>query len=921
MLSVQEPAGSYRLQFSSHFRFEDAYRLVPYLDALGITACYTSPLLQSCPGSTHGYDICDHDRLNRDLGSDQDFELFAGALRERGMGLILDVVPNHMGLDASANLWWHDVLAHGSRSPYASYFDIEWNPAAPELKGKVLLPILEAGYGEVLHRGDLKLGFEAGSLYLGYFDRKLPLEPRSAKAVMASLAPPIDRSLDEFNGTPGVPASFDRLHELLEKQHYRLAHWKTAFDEINYRRFFDINGLGSLRIEEPRVFTATHELILALIARGFVTGLRIDHPDGLLDPGGYFEVLARTISVLRGTDRIPSSEPFYVVAEKILSRGEVLPDDWLIAGTTGYSFLNGVNGLFVDPANEETLRSLYVRLTGRPTPYEDVAADSKRLAMHSSLASEVGVLATRLKSIATADRTTRDFTLNTLRRAIVEVIASLPVYRTYINRMGFSAADRQIVDLAIDRARQGNPVLADSAFLFLRGVLLAEDGDACARVDLYRQFAMKFQQLSAPVQAKGIEDTCFYRYNLLLSLNEVGGDPGRFGVSPEEFHEANRVRLERWPREMIATATHDTKRGEDARARLNVLTEMAAEWLEALASWRAINASHRTAVDRETAPDANDEYLFYQTLLGAWPAEAAGAPIPTEAPPEFVARVDAQMQKAIKEAKTHTSWFNQNTAYEDAVSRFVNSTLAGPSAPAFLEAFVPFARRVARAGMVNALAQLILKIASPGIPDFYQGTELWHLDMADPDNRRPVDFGCRAAMLDRLMPWIQRTEAQDVQPHVEDDVAERDAFLRQLLVNWPDGRLKMFLMACALRHRRRESALFLRGEYTPLRAEGADAEHLVAFARCEGGTATLVVVPRLASAKALAYPALDPGDDWGDTCVVVPEHLSGIAFRSLFTGARLRPVDGHLAASAIFRASPVALLVAERLTGDHEESG
>jgi (1->4)-alpha-D-glucan 1-alpha-D-glucosylmutase len=903
MSSVQEPAGSYRLQFSSQFRFEDAQRVVSYLDALGITTCYASPLLQASPGSSHGYDICDHGRLNRDLGSDQDFEAFAGALRDRGMGLILDIVPNHMGLDASANPWWHDVLEHGSHSPYAGYFDIEWNPAAPELKGRVLLPILEASYGEVLHRGDLRLGIEDGSLYLGYFDRRLPLEPHSAKAVMDGLGPSPQQALEGFNGTPGVPASFDRLHELLEKQWYRLAHWKTAFDEINYRRFFDVNELGSLRMEDTRVFTATHKLILELIARGFVTGLRIDHPDGLLDPGGYFEVLARSISVLPETERNPSGEPFYVIAEKILSQGEVLPQDWPIAGTTGYGFLNAVNGLFVDSAGEEIMRSLYVRLTGRSAPYEDLAADSKRLVMHSSLASEVSVLATRLKSLAAADRLTRDFTLTTVRRAIVEVIASLPVYRTYVNRLGFSAADRQIVDLAIDRARQSNPVVADSAFLFLRGILLAEDGDAGARVDAYRQFAMKFQQLSAPVEAKGIEDTCFYRYNLLLSLNEVGGNPGQFGESPETFHEANRVRLEHWPREMIATATHDTKRGEDARARLNVLTEMAASWLEALASWRSINASHRTAVDREMAPDANDEYLFYQTLLGAWPAEAVGAPIPAEALPAFVARVQAQMQKAIKEAKTHTSWFNQNTAYEDAVSRFVSSTLEGPSAAAFLEAFVPFARRVARAGTVNSLAQLILKITSPGIPDFFQGTEIWHLDMADPDNRRPVDFGCRAAMLEGLMPWIQRTEPQDGRPEPDDDVSEREAFLRLLLANWPDGRLKMFLMACAQRFRRREAALFLHGEYTPLRTEGADAERIVAVARCQGEKATLAVVPRLASAKGT-------GEEWGDTSVVVPEHLSGNVFRNLFSGARLSPVDGHLAVSAILRASPVALLVA-----------
>jgi (1->4)-alpha-D-glucan 1-alpha-D-glucosylmutase len=912
MHTAEEPAGSYRLQFSSHFRFEDAQRLVPYLDALGITACYASPLLQAAPGSTHGYDICDHDRLSADLGSERDFEAFAGALRERGMGLILDVVPNHMGLDASANHWWHDVLEHGVRSPYAEYFDIEWAPATPELNGRVLLPILDAGYGEVLHRGDLRLGLEDGSLYLSYAERRLPLEPRSAKAVLQSLTPPIEQSLAEFNGTPGVAASFDRLHELLEKQCYRLAHWKTAFDEINYRRFFDINDLGSLRMEEPRVFSATHKLILSLIARGFVTGLRIDHTDGLLDPAGYFDMLSRAISVLPAADRVPSDGPFYIVAEKILSRGEVIPEGWPIAGTTGYGFLNELNGLFVDFASDEAMRSLYVDIAGRSTPYDDVAADSKRLVMHSSLASEVRVLATRLKGIAAADRLTRDFTLTTLRRAIVEVIASLPVYRTYVSQSGFSAADRHIVDLAIDRARRANPVLADSAFLFLRGVLLAEDGEAGGRVDAYRQFAMKFQQLSAPVQAKGIEDTCFYRYNVLLSLNEVGGDPGRFGERPEDFHESNRVRLERWPREMTTTSTHDTKRGEDARARLNVLTELAADWRNALTSWRAINASHRTVVDREMAPDANDEYLFYQTLIGAWPAAAAGAPIPAEAPAELVARFQTQMQKAVKEAKTHTSWFNQNTAYEDAVTYFVRSTLAGPSACAFLEAFVPFARRVARAGMVNSLAQLILKIASPGIPDFYQGTELWHLDMADPDNRRPVDFGCRAAMLEALMPWIQRAETRDEQWTLE-DVAEREGFLRQLLASWPDGRLKLFLMACTQRFRRREASLFLRGEYVPLRADGADGEHVIAFARCLDDTIAIAAVPRLTSRRALAGTVSEPLEVSADTRIMLPARLSGRTFRNLFTGARLQPADDALPVWTMFRACPVAVLVAEQM--------
>jgi (1->4)-alpha-D-glucan 1-alpha-D-glucosylmutase len=881
---------------------------VPYLERLGITTCYASPLLQAARGSTHGYDICDHSRLNRELGSDQDFEAFANALRQRGMGLILDVIPNHMGLDPSTNRWWRDVLEHGVDSPYAQYFDIEWDPATPELRGRVQLPILEGSYGEALHRGDLQLGFADGSLHLRYAGRRLPLEPHSAEAVLLRLTPPIEQSLADFNGTPGVPASFDRLHELLEQQPYRLAHWKTAFDEINYRRFFDINDLGALRMEDPRVFAATHGRILALIGDGLVTGLRIDHPDGLLDPATYFADLLRAIDALPGRHTSPN-EPFYIVAEKILARGELIPADWLIAGTTGYGFLNTVNGLFVDASNEDAIRSLYALATGRATPFEDIAAESKRLVMHSALASELGVLAIRLKAIARSDRRTRDFTLTTLRRAIAEVIVSLPVYRTYIKSSGFSAVDRQTVDLAIDRARRGNPVIADSTFLFLRSVLLADDGDA--GVESYRQFAMKFQQLSAPVQAKGIEDTGFYRYNALLSLNEVGGDPGRFGRTPEEFHESNRVRLERWPREMNATATHDTKRGEDARARLNVLSELVGDWRDALASWRTINAPHRTAVDRELAPDANDEYLFYQTLLGAWPAEADGEPIPVEAPAELVARFQTQMQKAIKEAKTHTSWFNQNVAYEDAVSRFVGSTLTGPSARAFLETFVPFARRIARAGMVNSLAQLLLKITSPGIPDFYQGTELWQLDMADPDNRRDVDFRCRAAALDALMPWIRRAETGDAEPG-SPEVAERETFLLLLLANWPDARLKIFLMACALRLRGREGALFLHGDYVPLRAEGSGADCLVSFERCHGAKTALIAVPRLMSEKLLAHPDWAPREIWEDTCIVLPPHLSGLTFRNLFSGGPVRATDGRLPAATLFRACPVALLVAEQ---------
>ena len=701
MRGVHLPVNSYRLQLGAHFGFEDAARALPYLDELGVTDCYTSPILRASPGSTHGYDIVDHGAVSPELGGDQAFGAFAEALGQRRMGLILDFVPNHMGLDPSANAWWRDVLQHGMGSPYADYFDIDWDPVTAEIKGRLLLPVLQDGYGEVLHRGDLRVGFEAGSFHLLYFDRRLPIEPRSSAAIMraglaasrptpASDSPehreylniaallemlpaapssdPNERlgrqqisslardrlatlagtsavvgawiaaAVESLNGRPGEPATFDVLHGLLEHQPYRLAYWRTAFDEINYRRFFDVNDLGALRMEDPRVFAAAHALVLRLIAEGRVTGLRIDHADGLLDPAAYFVRLQQEAAAIAGQHDTPTG-PFYIVAEKILGHDELLPEDWPIAGTTGYGFLNAVNGVFVDSANKDAFRRLWARIKADRDSFDEVAYHGKRLVMGSSMASELTVLARALKTIAASDRRTRDFTLTALRKAIVEVVACFPVYRTYVRASGFRAADRERIDFAVDRARSRNPVMAQTLFLFLRSVLLAEGDEHDEQVRARRQFAMKFQQFTVPVQAKGVEDTSFYRDTALASLNEVGGDPARFGTTVEEFHAGNRARLERWPRELLATATHDTKRGEDARARLNVLSEMPVEWKRTVSQWRKRNAVHRTAVDRKSAPDAADEYFFYQALVGSWPAETPETPIPTEAQPDLVARL------------------------------------------------------------------------------------------------------------------------------------------------------------------------------------------------------------------------------------------------------------------------------------------
>jgi (1->4)-alpha-D-glucan 1-alpha-D-glucosylmutase len=717
-----------------------------------------------------------------------------------------------------------------------------------------------------------------------------------------------------FNGHPGQPSTFDRLHGLLDRQPYRLAHWKTAFDEINYRRFFDVNDLGGLRMEDARVFTAAHRLVLQLIAERKVSALRIDHPDGLLDPAAYLRRLkAATDRALAQTPGPVPHNGCDLLVEKILAPGEFLPETWPVAGTTGYGFLNAVGGLFVDPASADSLRRWYARTARQRDPFEEVVYHSKRLVMGSSMASELAVLARNLKAIAGSDRRTRDFTLTALRKTIVEVVACLPVYRTYVSAAGFSPADRERVDLAIDRARRRNPVMAQSLFRFLRGVLLPDDERLPAeRLSAERRFAAKFQQFSAPVQAKGVEDTSFYRYNVLLSLNEVGGDPSGFGTSVEEFHGGNVVRLERWPREMISTATHDSKRGEDARARLNVLTEVPGPWRRSVSAWRRLNAVRRTAVDRQSAPDANDEYCFYQTLVAAWPAEPVDAPVPAEAPQALVERLRAYMLKAIKEAKVHTSWVNQNSAYEEALQRFVETTLRGPGARGFLKTAVPFVRRIAHAGTINSLAQLVLKVASPGVPDFYNGTETWQLDMADPDNRRPVDFPLRDNMLRELMPWLDRLESRQ-QPIQECPCpGPGEQHVESLLAEWWDSRIKMFLTAAGLRLRRRAPDVFIQGTYEPLRAVGDQAPHLVGFARTYDSEAAVAIVPRLMGGRCFSSGRLPTGPDaWGDTRIVLPAPLARRVFHHAFTGALVGPVEGGLLAADVLRTCPVALLVTE----------
>jgi (1->4)-alpha-D-glucan 1-alpha-D-glucosylmutase len=951
----RRPVSTYRLQFHRDFGFADGRNLVPYLATLGVTECYCSPYLTANRGSRHGYDICSHDTLNPELGSDADYDRFCTALDAHSLGHIVDFVPNHMAADPKSNPWWRDVLENGPSSPFADFFDIDWDPVKPELKGKVLLPVLGDQYGRVLERGELRLFFEEGALHLRYFDLDLPINPRQSPRVLGlnlgrleqelagdqavreylsvltalhnlpvyterdpsriaerqrekevsrerlsrlvaesvAIRRHVDGCIREVNGAPGDSASFDVLHDLLENQAYRLAYWRTAFDEINYRRFFDINELVALRMEEPAVFEATHGLIKRLITDGKVTGMRIDHPDGLFDPSAYFERLQQL-----------TAKPFYVIAEKILSPGELVNADWQIAGTTGYRFLNLVSGLFVDPRHVQAMRRLYTRITGRQESFEEVAYQGRRTIMLTAMAGELNVLAHALNRLSERDRCSRDFTLNSCLTVLREVVACFPVYRTYVSGRGASDFDRAAITTALADARRRNPLMEASIFDFLKEILLpsadrtATDPAATDRL----RFAMKLQQFTAPVQAKGVEDTAFYRYHVLASANEVGGYPGRLSVRVADFHEMNRRRLEHWPLEFLATSTHDTKRGEDARARINVLSEIPNAWSRALGEWMRINGRNRVKLHGAWAPDRNDEYLFYQALVGAWPAEDTESPVPGRASSDVVDRLVLYMEKAAREAKVHTSWIEDDQEYSRALVRFVEETLAGRSAQRFLASFVPFQRRVARVGMVNSLGQLVLKLASPGVPDFYQGSELWNLSLVDPDNRGPVDFAARQQLLAGLQPVVDRLNRET---SVEREVGD-------LLVHWYDGRIKLLVTTCALRFRRDHPALFLDGAYTPLEAEGTLGDHIVAFARHDDSGTLLAVVPRIV-VRLIAEDRLLPvgPEAWGSIRIVLPAAVRAARYRHVITGewCETTGVDhSDLTVANALRTCPVALL-------------
>lgn len=946
--AARVPRATYRLQFNHTFTFADGAGVVPYLKALGVSDLYASPYLRARPGSLHGYDIYDHNALNPEIGADEDHARLAARLREHGLGHLLDIVPNHMGIAGWGNPWWWDVLENGPGSPYARFFDIDWHPREPKLEGKVLLPILGDQYGQVLERGELRLVYQDGRFRVEYFENRFPAAPASTAAVLrealagldgvldedhpdrmelesiavalerlparrstdpqsvserrrervvtqrrlsglydlsGEVAFAIDKAVEAFNGRPGDARSFDRLDALLDEQSYRLAFWRVAAEEINYRRFFDVNDLAGIRVELPQVFAHVHRLVLRMVREGVVTGLRIDHPDGLFHPRDYLRELQA------GTVGVGTGERFYVLVEKILTGDEPLPPDWPVAGTVGYEFMNRVNGLFVDARNEERMDGIYRRFARFRDPFDDIVYEKKELILRHALVSELTVLTTLLSRLSDKNRCSRDFTWGALRDALREVVACFPVYRTYIDaRAGeVSERDRDYVRQAVRRARRRNPGVSGSIFDYVQSVLLLawpENLDAEAREE-HARFVMKFQQLTGPVTAKGVEDTSFYVFNRLISLNEVGGEPDRFGLPPADFHAFNAERARDWPHAMSASSTHDTKRSEDVRARINLLSELPDEWEARVTAWAQLNASKKAQEDGFPVPDGNDEYLLYQTLLGAWPLGESE----DQAHQDFIGRIQQYMDKATREAKVHTSWIEPNEVYDQGLKDFVAAILSREGGNPFLDDFLPFQATLARLGMVNALAQTLLKLASPGVPDIYQGQEIWDFSLVDPDNRRPVDYEARRTMLADLK---ARIESED-----------RAALCRELVDRWEDGRIKMYVTHAALVLRERLAEAFGGGGYLPLSASGARAEHVVAFARQGGGGTAVAVVPRLlATLTREREHALPDASLWAETSLEIPAGR----YRNVFSGETLEAGDGSAALAEVFAHFPVALL-------------
>ena len=927
------PIATYRLQFTPDFGFDAAMAIAPYLDDLGVSDLYASPILRPHHGSQHGYDVVDSHLINPELGGLERFERLTQVLKKHGLGWVQDIVPNHMAFD-SQNRVLVDVLENGSDSPYHEFFDINWNHLYEGIRGRVLAPFLGKFYGDCLESGELRLHYSPQGLAVHYYDFRFPIRIESYYRVLTydlgrlrarldrghphfikllgvlyllkyipsgeegrerydqiaflkqmlwelwNDSPEVHEFIEEniriFNGKAGQPESFDLLDHLLNEQFFRLSYWKVGNEELNYRRFFTINGLIALRIEDARVFDFTHELILKLVAEEKINGLRIDHIDGLYDPAQYLHRLR---------ERAPD---VYLVVEKILEHGEALPVSWPCQGTSGYDFLGMVNALFCQSATEREFTALYQAFVGDSTAYETLVDRNKRLIVAKHLAGDIDNLAHLLKHLSEHYRYASDFTLYGLKVALVEIMVLLPVYRSYIGRTGASKVDQECIRQVLTQAHLNVPNFRNELTFIERFLRLEFDEHmAIEDKDQWLHFVMRLQQFTGPLMAKGVEDTVFYVYNRLLSLNEVGASPVQFGIDLDEFHAFNQHRVACWPHAMNASATHDTKRGEDVRARLNVLSELPAEWERHLRRWNAINLEHKVRVGERLAPENDDEYLLYQTLLGAYPFDLAEYPA-------FIERIKAYLIKAVREAKVHTHWLEPNGPYEDALLAFAERVLEPGKENPFLQAFLPFQRRIQHYGILNSLAQTLLKLTTPGLPDFYQGTELWDLSLVDPDNRRPVDFERRGVLLKEL-----QARASDNLPQL----------LKELLAAPEDGRIKLFLIYRALQARRVERELFQHGAYQKLTVIGSLKSHVVAFARTLGEQRVLVVAPRFPTrlVKDGEYPLGEAV--WHETRVLPPTG-SRLRWHEALSGQTVQGEEALWLREALEH-FPVALLVNE----------
>jgi (1->4)-alpha-D-glucan 1-alpha-D-glucosylmutase len=939
---------------NSRFRFQDAAAIVDYLHAIGISDCYASSYLAAVPGSPHGYDVVDPTRLNPEIGSDEDYWAWMGAIRSHGMGHVLDLVPNHMGIAKSANPWWQDVLENGPSSRFAQFFDIEWQPVKAELADKVLIPILGDQYGAVLERGELQLEFASGAFAVRYYDNVLPIAPdtyaiifrdaldswltahpgdaadelqsvltavsylpprhsrdaeaisvraREKEVVKRRLTALVEQSgevqtlirscVRTMNGVRSQPRSFDRLDELLNMQSYRLAYWRVASEEINYRRFFDVNQLAALRMEDPAVFDEVNRFVFDLVRQGAATGFRVDHVDGLFAPADYLRRLQA-----RCAQETADEGPIYVVVEKILGVGEQLPGRWPVNGTTGYEFASVVNNLFVDGRNARAMEEIYRRFVAdrrEHASFDDLAYRSKKQVLHETMSGDINSLGHQLNRFSERNRHFRDFTLYSLISTIKEVIACFPVYRTYVTaEEPVNDHDRTYITEAIRRAKTRAGGVAHVVFDFIERLLLKQTGARSQEECEERErFIGKFQQITSPVAAKGIEDTALYVYNRLLSLNDVGSDPRVFGLEPAAVHGWMASRRHWWPSALSATSTHDSKRGEDVRARLNVLSEVPGAWKAAVRRWRVNNRRFKSEIDGAPVPDGNDEYFIYQTLVGAWPFGTMDSTALTA----FRERIAAYLRKALREAKVHTDWLSPHEAYEEAVLRFVDAILDRRRAARFLGAFEPFQAKLAEAAIYNSLAQLTIKITAPGVPDFYQGTEFWDLNLVDPDNRRPVDYHRRRQALAEI----------------------QSASIADLLEHRGDGRVKLLVMTRALAARAAMRELYEEGDYVPIETAGSRRDSLFAFARCHANRVAITCVPRMIAPIVFDRMAPPVGPElWSDTRIELRSAmLSGSqalpTFRNAITGDTVlaERVGNVVAISAgsLFARFPVALLV------------